>query len=266
MKSNQSLQKLCNQSALYLKKHSSTILTCIGAIGVVGTAVTAVRATPEAVRLIEQTEYEKGEELTKLEIVKLVGPAYIPSILIGASTITCIFGANALNKRQQAALVSAYALVDNSYKEYRAKVKELFGEEADIKVREAIAKDHCEDKLVYCPGCNPINTNGERHLFYEEYRGKYFESTMEAVINAEYHFNRNFAMRGYANLNEFYEFLGLSETKEGDVLGWNSWELMEGGLSSWIDFDHHKTELEDGIECYMISMPIPPVANYEELW
>ena len=89
---------------------------------------------------------------------------------------------------------------------------------------------------------------------------------MEAVINAEYHFNRNFAMRGYANLNEFYEFLGLSETKEGDVLGWNSWELMEGGLSSWIDFDHHKTELEGGIECYMISMPIPPVANYEELW
>ena len=167
MKPNQSLQKLCNQSALYLKKHSSTILTCIGAMGVIGTAVTAVRATPKAIRLIEQTEYEKGEELTKLEIVKLAGPAYIPSILIGASTITCIFGANALNKRQQAALVSAYALVDNSYKEYRAKVKELFGEEADIKIREAIAKDHCEDKLVYCPGCNPINTNGERHLFYE---------------------------------------------------------------------------------------------------
>lgn len=262
MKGNQALQKLCNQSALFLKRHSSTILTCIGAVGVIGTAVTAVRATPKAIKLIEQTEYETGEELTKLEIVKLAGPAYIPSILIGASTITCIFGANALNKRQQAALVSAYALIDSSYKQYRNKVKELFGEEADVKILEAIAKDH----YVGVPGCVSIDTDGEKTLFYEEYRGKYFESTMEAVINAEYHFNRNFAMRGYANLNEFYEFLGLSETKEGSVLGWTSWELAEQYEASWIDFDHRKTELDGGVECYMISMPIPPIANYEEAW
>ena len=262
MKSNQSLQKLCNQSALFLKHHSPTILTCIGAVGVVGTAVTAVRATPKAIKLIEQTEYEGKEELTKLEIVKLAGPAYIPSILIGVSTIACIFGANTLNKRQQAALVSAYALIDNSYKEYRSKVKELFGEETDVKIMEAIAKDH----YVGVPGCGSVDTNGDKYLFYEEYRGTYFESTMEAVLNAEYHFNRNFAMRGYASLNEFYEFLGLSETEEGSVLGWNSWELAEQYEASWIDFDHYKTKMEDGMECYMISMPIPPSATYEESW
>lgn len=44
---------------------------------------------------------------------------YSPAVAIGASTIACIMGANALNRRQQVALTSAYALDQNSYKEYK---------------------------------------------------------------------------------------------------------------------------------------------------
>ena len=125
MKGKQFLQKLCGRSKLCLKHNSSTILTCIGAVGVIVTAVSAVRATPKALKLLEDATDEKGEELTKMEVVIVAGPSYIPSVVIGASTIMCIFGANVLNRRHQASLVSAYALADNSYKKYRAKVKDL---------------------------------------------------------------------------------------------------------------------------------------------
>lgn len=258
MKGNLSLEKFCFKARAYVNNNSSTILTVIGAIGVVATAVMAVKATPKALQLIEEATDEKGEELTKLEVVKNAGPAYIPTIVMGASTIGCIFGANVLNKKHQAAIASAYALADNAYKEYRKKVTELYGEETDRKIRDAIILDHRKDIEVYTPGYGPIDTSGETRLFYDETSQRYFESTMEAVINAEYHFNRNYAMRGFAYLNEFYEFLGLEETEAGNALGWECMRLLEDYEASWVDFAHRRVPLEDGLECYVIETPIPP--------
>ena len=125
--------------------HISTLLTCIGAIGVIGTSVMSVKATPKAVKLLEESEKEKGEKLTKIEVVKTVAPAYIPAAILGISTIACIFGANILSKNNQAALASAYAILDRSYKEYRNKVNELYGEEAEDRVKNEIANDHYEE-------------------------------------------------------------------------------------------------------------------------
>ena len=262
MKGKQTLQKLCYGSKLYLKHHSSTILTCLGAVGVVATAITAATATPKATKILQKAKEEKGEDLTKLEALVAASPAYIPSVAIGASTIACIFGANVLNKRQQAAITSAYALVDSSYKKYRAKLQELYGEEADTKIREAIVTEECKDIDVWAPGCGSIDRNGERRVF--EFNGRYFESTMESVINAEYHFNRNFSLRGEASLNEFYEFLGLSPKEEGSVLGWSCTQLIEDYETTWIDFDHHPITLEGGVECFIIETLIPPIIDYEE--
>ena len=258
----QMLQKACHKSAMFLKRNSSTILTCIGAVGVVATATMAVRATPKALKLLEEAKDEKGEELTKLEVVQIAGPAYIPSVVIGASTIACMFSANVLNQRHQATLTSAYALIDSAYKDYRNKVKEMLGEETDMNIRAAIAKDKCENAGGYVPGYGALDLSGEKRLFYEEYRKAYFEATVEEVQNAEYHFNRNFAMRGDANLNEFYSFLGLEPTREGEVLGWDTSRLLEEYEHPWIDFDHERVVMEDGLECCIIHFPIPPVVDY----
>ena len=116
------MNKLLFKSKVFLKSNSSTILTCIGGVGVVATVVTAVKATPKAMALIEEAKEEKGDDLTKVETVITAAPAYITTAVLGVSTLVCIFGANALNRRQQAALTSAYALLDNSYKEFKAKV------------------------------------------------------------------------------------------------------------------------------------------------
>lgn len=260
MKAEQLLDKVCYHSVRFLKRNSSTILTCIGAAGVVATAIMAAKATPKVMRLVEEAEKEKGEELTRFEVVKIAAPAYIPSVAIGASTIACIFGANVLNQKKQAALLSAYMLADNSYKSYRNKVKELLGEETDERIQEAILKDHVnEDIAAYAPGLGSLELGGEKFLFYEEIRGTYFETTMSAVLNAEYHLNRNFAMRGFVTLNEFYEFLGMSPVEFGEVLGWDVNDLAEEYESFWIDFDHHETTVaEDGLSCYIVSAVYPP--------
>ena len=118
------MEKLLHVSKRFIKRNASTILTCIGGAGVIATSVLAVKATPKALQMIDNAKEEKGEDLSKWEIVKTAGPAYIPAVLVGASSIACIFGANVLNQRQQASLMSAYALLDNSYKEYKAKVIE----------------------------------------------------------------------------------------------------------------------------------------------
>lgn len=250
---NQALQKMCNKSRLYLKRNSSTILTCIGAVGVVATAVAAVKATPKALRLLEMATDEKGEELTKIEVVKVAGPAYIPSLVIGASTIACIFGANALNKRQQAALMSAYALIDNSYKEYQAKVREVLGEEADSQVKNEIVKKYYNE--------DDISVMDDKQLFFDFFSMQYFESTIEDVLNAEARFNDNFVMSGHAYLNDFYEHLGISRVNYGYGLSWSTWAVRELTGQSQLGINHEKMIMDDGLECTIVSFAVDPVGD-----
>ena len=234
------MEKLLYASQRFIKRNASTILTCIGGPGVVATSVMAVKATPKALMKIEEAKVEKGEDLSKWEIVKVAGPSYIPAIVIGVSSIACIFGANALNKRQQASLMSAYALLDNSYKEYRGKLIELYGEDADTRIRTEIAKDKYTG--------DEVNEDNDKVLFYDEFSGRYFNATMIDVLTAEYEFNKRMSDRGGAYLNELYELLDIPGIDGGDELGWNAYALFEMTWSKWIDFTHEKFVLDDGLE------------------
>jgi hypothetical protein len=262
MKSVQKMERLLYRTKLYLKRASPTILTCVGAIGVAATAATAVRATPKALRLLEAAADEKGGKLSRLETALTAGPIYIPAASVGLSTIACIFGANALNRRQQAVIAGAYLFASRMHREYKGKAKELLGSDADGLIREAVAKG----KYIEA-GNRPdyISASGEKQLFYEEHYGKFFERSKEEVLSAEYHFNRNFALRGYACLNEFYEFLGLPKTKAGETLGWSLDVGMELYGYSWVDFGHESFEMDDGLECCAINMPFPPTADYMDV-
>lgn len=247
MKTTQKLDRFCFKSKLYLKHHSPTILTCIAAVGVVATAVTAVKVTPKALILLDDAKEEKDEKLSKFEVVKVAGPLYIPAIVIGVSTIACIFSANILNKKQNAALISAYSILNSSYKEYKKKVSELYGEDVDRTIRNAIV-----DEKFIAINNGTVNDNDEKFIFYEEQHDSFFEMSMADFYYAVYHFNRNFTIRGYATLNEFYEFLGIDTLPSGDVLGWSIDSFYDVGLMPWIDFDVTKRTLEDGLEYYII--------------
>lgn len=237
-----------------LRRNAPTILTIVAGVGVVATAVSAVKATPKALELLEDATNNKGEDLTTVEKIKVAGPVYIPSVIFGAATIGCMFGANHLNKQQQAAMTSAYALLDNSYKEYKKKVKEMYGEEADEYVRKELAKDQYAD--------NDIIWDDDTELFYDEFSKRYFESTMKDVIQAEYNLNRQMATCSGAYLNEWYEFLGIPEIPAGKELGWSTGILESHYWAQWIEFDHTRVEMEDGMECTIIAMRYEPVIDF----
>lgn len=250
------MDNLLKHSMKFVNRNASTILTYIGGAGVIATTVLAVKATPKAIRLIEHEEAEKGEKLTKTETIKVAGPAYIPTIMTGVTTIACIFGANVLNKRHQAALMSAYALLDNSYKEYKNKVIELHGEEAHAEVRDAIAKDKYEEL--------GMTLEPDKELFYDEFSGQYFQATMAEVLDAEYQLNRDIQTQGWATLGDFYDALGI-DYDDGGVLGWSEGGNFARYWQSWIDFSHTKTYLDDdSLECTVITIWGEPYMDFED--
>lgn len=250
-----------------LKKASPTILTCIGSIGVVTTAVLAVKATPKANALVEADSRKNHDgdphAATNVEIVKACWKCYIPAAVTGAATIMCIFGANTLNKKQQASLASAYALINRSYSDYKKTLKELYGEEAHQKIMESLAVEKSNMPAITATGgisnsCLEFeDANEEQRLFYDSLSQRYFQATISQVLQAEYHLNRNMVLGAFATLNMFYDFLGLSHIPEGDTLGW----MLSSDLY-WIDFDNSKAMVDDGLSgevpCYVIDAVFGP--------
>ncbi len=238
-----------------LRRSSPTILTALGIVGVIGTAGLAVKETPKALRLIKakKNELEK-DQLTPAELVQTTWRCYVPSALLGAGTIVCIIGIGVMDRRNQASLSSAYAMLNESYKQYRQAAKKVYGEDADSKIHAEMAKDAMVASAdwgfqVYNMEMDP---ESEHLLFYDLSSKKYFNTTMAAVLNAQYHVNRNLALRGDCSLNEYLSFLGLDGVEHGDEMGWDISYMVEEMGAYWLDFDNQKTTLEDGLECIVI--------------
>jgi len=259
------MKGLLSKTKSFLKRSSPTILTCFSIVGVVGTTVLAVKATPKAVDIIRDREGIDHEGNyygpTKLEVIQSCWKCYIPAALVGLSTITCIIGINVLNKRNQASLASAYALLSESYQQYRKAAKTVYGDDADSKIKVQMAKDtyisaygYIDSYSVYYPD---LDSESEKILCYDLFSQRYFTSTIAAVLNAQYHINRNLILRGSASINEFYEFLGIDKIENGDDIGWDMDEFIEEGII-WIDFDNRHTVLDDGLECCVISCSLNP--------
>lgn len=248
------LEKMGKTIFRFIDRNSSTILASLGCVGVIATAVSAVKATPDACLLIREENREKhdGDPYggTKLDAVKACWKCYIPAAIIGVSTITCIVGANILDKKKQGALISAYTLINESYKKYRKKVIDIYGEDADKNIINAIVRDK--------EGPSFEQENKDERLFFDYFSDRYFQSTMENVQQAEYELNRMYATTGQVSLNDFYKLLGIEETSEGVVLGWDVNIGAQVDAEIWIDFDHELTTLDDGLECYILTIPTSP--------
>lgn len=229
----------------FLKNNGATVLTCAGALGVVATAIAAVKATPKVVKILEKTKEEKGNNLTKLETFKIAAPAYIPSVLIGTATISCIFGANVLNKKQQASLIGLYSLLDSSYKNYRSTVKELYGDDADTKVVMKMMENQSKT----------IELNENKLLFMDAYSLQIFESAKEDVIQVEKDINDLLDTRGYVLVSEYNELLGIKSIDMDYDIGWSKSYLNSCGKDR-IEFEYIKSSTEN---CYLITTVVEPI-------
>ena len=165
-------------------------------------------------------------------------------------------------------------MLSRSYRDYQHSVKKVFGEEGHEKVMADIAQEHVnKDHIItasrFCStSCLDFpDAVEEERLFCNSLTGKTFASTIGKVLQAEYHLNRNFTLRGNVTLNEFLELLGVETVDGGVDVGW--W-IDPDNEFYWIDFTHDKTLIDDGldrpeIECYMIEtseMPALPPKEY----
>lgn len=250
------MNQLANKTQMYVKKNAPTILTVAGGVGVVVTTVSAIKATPKAVQILEEARGFKGDELTNLEKFKMVAPLYIPTIIYGATTILCIFGANMLNKKHQASLVSAYALLDNSYKEYKKKVIELHGKDGELEIVEAIVEDKYEEEKP--------STESDELLFYDKFSGRFFHSSMNNVLSTFYQINRDLSCNYSATVNDYYDYLDIPHIDGGDVLGWSVGMNSEAYWQEWIDFAVEEQDMEDGTKCHNIIIYQEPMVDFDE--
>ena len=240
-----------NNAYDYIERNNTTILTGLGIAGVVGTAVLAVKGKPKADKLLkEKEEYKRlhyNEDLTRFETFLAVVPAYIPAILMGVGTSACILGAHNISKEREAALISAYSYLNTSYNEYKDKVKELFGEEKEQQVRDAIAQSH-----------KTIKKEEDTLLLYDEYGKRYFNISPAKYNDALYKLNRMYNFTGEMTLNNFYEFFDLDPIPGGDVLGWSALKDFECTGISWIDVTLRPMEMPDDCECFAMEYNVEP--------
>lgn len=244
----------------FFEKNGPVILTVLGVAGVIGTMITTAKCTPKAMDILTDCKCEGAD--TK-ETIKRVAPAYLPAAGVAAGTILCICSANFINQKQQAALLASYAWLERNFKKYRKKAEELYNKGADSNIVSHMTEDTFMER-VGDKEPERLPASNDKCLWYDEFSERYFESTPLEVTEAELHLNRNFVLREYCTVNEFYDFLGIDPVEHGDDCGWSMFAGCDKYGYSWIDFDHELVTLDDGLECMVIRMPFEPAEDFLE--
>lgn len=243
-----------------VERKAPEILTGIGIAGMATTIVLAVKATPKAMELIEQRELEIAERddtdirnLTAIETVKTAWKPYVPALLTGLGSTACLIGGISVSARRTAALATAYKISETALSEYKEKMIEVVGEKKAQAIKEKIDGEKLEKDPV--SKREVIITEKGNTLCYDMLSGRYFKSDIEKIKKAVNEINRQLTYDFYVSLNEFYDELGLPDTKLGGELGWNLDDgLVEPSFSSQI--------ADDGTPCIVLDYNVAPRYNY----
>jgi hypothetical protein len=230
-----------------ISRNSPAILTGLGCAGVLTTAILTGRATLRASEILKMEAPD--EQLPATEIVKLTWKVFIPPVLVGASSIACIIGANTINTHRNAALAALYSLSETAFREYKEKVVEEIGRNKELKVRDSIAQDRVTtnpvgDRTIIFTG------NGEV-LCYDALCDRYFKSSAEKIRQQVLELNEDLRNDMWLDLNDLYYAIGLPSTKLGNQVGFD----MDKG---YIQVDYTGTLTPEGQPCLSIDMTVYP--------
>lgn len=285
MKKNEIITKVTsavNTATIKVKKHSPEILIVAGVVGTVASAVMACKGTTKLSTVLEEHkkdvnavhECSENEEIkadysqedakkdltiiyaqTGVKLVKL----YAPAIALGALSITSIVASNNILRKRNVALAAAYATVDKSFKEYRNRVVERFGEQVDKELKYDIKAKKFEETVKdpetgkekkVKSTVNVANADSGYARFFDETCKGYEKDTQYNLLmlrGQQQYANDLLHARGYVFLNDVYDMLGIDRTKEGQIVGWVYNKNNEVG-DNFVDFGILETnrETEDG--------------------
>lgn len=246
--------KIIKEIETVVTKHSPEILTGIGIAGMVTTTVLAVRATPKATQLIEAKKNEnETDKLTAVETVKTTWKCYIPAVVTGAFSISCLVGASATNLRRNAALATAYKLSETALIEFKDAIAETIDEKKIQEVRDKVAEKRIEKNPV--SKTDVIMTDKGTTLCYDSLSGRYFYSDMDSLKKAENELNRQIINNMYQSLNDFYDLLGIEYSRMGDEVGWN----LDNGT---VELSFSSQLADDGRPCLVVDFNHAPEYNF----
>lgn len=179
---------------------------------------------------------------TAIKFAKLFGPP----IILGAVSIGCIIGGHNILKSRNVALMAAYRLLDEGFKNYRKRVVEEYGEEKDYMLRHNLRSETIVETEIGEDGkphkvkktqlvANEPGMPSIYARFFDEYAtqwSKVPEYNIMTLRTQQNYFNDMLKVRGHVFLNEIYDALGMARTAAGSVVGWK----LDGNGDGYIDF------------------------------
>ena len=216
------VKEAVNTAKLFLSNNSPLILTGMSIIGTISTAIMASQATLKA----EEILYDNGaEDLPWQDKTRLVWKCYIPTGLMGVSTIGCIVGSHICGERQKAALQSAYLLSQTTLQEYQKKVVERIGKNKERELYDETLKEVAnrqgQPTTVYSDGGmagEVIDTGHGSTLFYDVPGQIYFKSDINYIRSKVNDLNAEVRTEMYFDWNEIYYRWGLPMRKYGSEM------------------------------------------------
>ena len=248
--------RLFNNTKNGVQKHSPEILAGVGVVGTVASAVMACKATlklndildecketrDKIKEVAENPRYEKEyspedakKDLTVnyAQTAMKVAKLYAPAVILGSASLGCLLASNDILRKRNAALSAAYMTVDKSFKEYRQRVVDKFGEEVEKEIRYNIKAMEVETTVVNEDGSETTITEQVKVTdpnLYSDYARFFDEASPNWQNDPEYNLMFLKSQQQYANdllkargrlfLNEVYDMLGIDRTKAGQVVGW----------------------------------------------
>lgn len=285
-----SVSRTFNKIGFQLQKKSPEILVAAGVIGVVVSTVMACKATTKAGKIAEETSgsldtiheaetagvTKAGQEYSKADTQKDLAITYVhaaveytklyaPAVIVGAASITCILASHKILKKRNAAIAAAYTALDTSFKDYRNRVIERFGEQVEKELRYNIKAKEVEETItdekgktkkvkevvdVAGEGWDPSKYSPYARIFDESHP----QWTKDPEMNMFYLKARQaqatdmLRSRGHLFLNEVYDMLGFPRTKAGAIVGWIYDPKRPELGDSYVDFGMYEVRREKAVD------------------
>lgn len=237
------------RQVLKVRKHSPVILFAAGTVGMVATVVLACRATLkmhdilddhdkeiEAAKKIHDSLDKYSDDESNKDIVRInigtavaIGKAYAPAVGFGLLSIGLLTGSHIVLNRRYVGITAAYAAMHKGFDEYRKRVVEQYGEEADQQLRYGVElKEIVEEgpngpeiKVIKRAAVGPQGSIyakwfdvGSRNFQREPQYNVYFLAAQQKFLNEK------LQAQGHLFLNEVYDALDLPRTPAGSQVGW----------------------------------------------